>query len=79
MNLEEEAEKYAENKSSNPSFRNTHIRDFIAGATSKYVQKQRIEAIIWNLEELRNSETIYYIDTKIDELEQQLKKLEDGK
>jgi len=30
--LEEAAEKYAEGKSSNFSFRNTHIRDFIAGA-----------------------------------------------
>ena len=30
--LEEAAEKYAEGKSSNPTFRNTHIRDFKAGA-----------------------------------------------
>jgi hypothetical protein len=30
--LEESAEKYAEGKSSNFSFRNTHIRDFKAGA-----------------------------------------------
>ena len=30
--LEEAAERYSEGKSSNFSFRNTHIRDFIAGA-----------------------------------------------
>lgn len=30
--IEEAAENYAEGKSSNPKFRNTHIRDFIEGA-----------------------------------------------
>lgn len=56
----------------------TEYRAFIKGATSKYVQRQRIEAIIWTLEELRNIDTVKYIDPKIDELQEQLKKLEDG-
>jgi hypothetical protein len=45
LELEEAAEKYADSKSSN--FKNTHIRDFIAGA--KWMQEQ--------MEELKDFET----------------------
>ena len=73
--LEIEAKQYAGSKSSSDAFIDTHIRDFISGANSKFVNRQRIESIIWVLEELRNIDTIKYIDPKIDELQEKLKKI----
>jgi hypothetical protein len=46
--LEEAAERYAESKSSNFSFRNTHIRDFIAGAklqAERMYSEEEVETI----------------------------------
>jgi hypothetical protein len=52
--LEEAAEKYAEGKSSNFTFRTTHIRDFSAGAKwqqeqdkNKYSEENMIEFAVW--------------------------------
>jgi hypothetical protein len=82
--LEEEAREHAHLKEGfdeaeelyyNISGMNAYY-SYQAGATSKYVQRQRIEAIIWTLEELRNIDTVKYIDPKIDELQEQLKILE---
>ena len=47
--LELEAKEYAIGKSSSEVFIETHIRDYIAGATSKYVEKQKIEFAIEQL------------------------------
>jgi hypothetical protein len=49
--LEEAAEKYAERKSSNPTFRNTHIRDFKAGAD-------------WQSERMYSEEEVYELLSK---------------
>ena len=86
MNLEQEAEKIFRE----PFKKNIPLDDIITSGTyavecmiklanSNFIRRQKIETAIWNLEELRNSETIYWIDPKIDELQEQLKKLEDGK
>jgi hypothetical protein len=52
--LEEAAERYAESKSSNFSFRNTHIRDFMDGAKwqaeqdkNKFSEEDMIEFAVW--------------------------------
>ena len=50
--LEEAAERYAESKSSNFSFRNTHIRDFKEGAKWQaermYSEEDMIEFLNWS-------------------------------
>lgn len=48
--LESEAKEYAENKSSVDVFKEAHIKDFIAGATSKWVEKQKLEFAIEQLD-----------------------------
>jgi hypothetical protein len=48
--LEEAAERYAESKSSNFSFRNTHIRDFKEGAKwqSERMYREEETLNLWN-------------------------------
>ena len=78
--LEEEAKDFAMTKSTSGQFINTHMRDFIAGANSKWVQVEKIKAKIEILNEIRgfhNSDNRFYIDDKIEQLEQQLKQFED--
>lgn len=72
--LEEEAADYAENVSN--LVPGPYI-DFIAGANSKWVESEKIKAQIDALSDIRNSETIFWVDSKIEELEQQLKQFED--
>ena len=88
--LEEEAEEYADYKndyvpvSFGDKFNSTTKKDFIAGANSKWVQAEKIKAQIdiLKLAHLRLSvEGIYKVDNTmvftVNELEQQLKELED--
>lgn len=56
--LEEAAEKYAEGKSSHPTFRNTHIRDFNAGANWQSERMYSEEEVLQLL--LRLQQTEYY-------------------
>jgi hypothetical protein len=49
--LEEAAEKYAEGKSGNSTFRNTHIRDFIEGAKWQQERSYSEKAVLKLLEE----------------------------
>lgn len=52
---------------------------FIAGANSKWVRAEKIKAQIEILNEIRggfNTDNRFYIDYKIEQLEQQLKELE---
>jgi hypothetical protein len=79
--LEEEAEEYADYKndyvpmSFGDKFNPTTKKDFIAGANSKWVQRQIIEA---KLEGIQLAEdNMRGIGYRIMELEQQLKELED--
>ena len=88
--LEEEAEQYADFSndyvplSFGDKFNKTTKRDFIAGANSKWVEAEKIKAQIEVLKmtHLRSIEGIYNTDNTIvftiNELEQQLKQLEDG-
>jgi hypothetical protein len=89
ISLEEEAETYstltvfynAETKeipTEKEIMRDEYISEiaFKAGAKSKYVQAEKIKAQIDVLEDVRNSDTIFWVDSKIKELEQQLKQLE---
>ena len=76
--LEIEAEKYAwkkKNPFSKELLANELVlaskTDFIAGATSKYVEKQKLEFAIGLLLQLRAS-PISEIDNKVEELEQKL-------
>lgn len=45
----------------------------------RWINIIKIKAQIEVLEDVRNSDTIYWVDTKIEKLEQQLKQLEDDK
>jgi uncharacterized alpha-E superfamily protein len=80
-NLVQEAEQYAEKSNINLVGKRTKhrdkytIADFIAGATSKWVQAEKINAKIEGLLLANdNPSGIFY---RISELEQKLKKLED--
>jgi hypothetical protein len=53
--LDEVAEKYAEGKSSNPTFRNTHIRDFKAGADWQSERMYSEEEVIKIVEKSRET------------------------
>ena len=77
--LELEAKEYAIGKSSSEVFIETHIRDYIAGATSKYVEKQKLEFAI---EQLKKASMLIVSQHErkanlriIIELEQKLSKL----
>lgn len=80
--LELEAEKYyKENVEGEPLTYETPIHCFIAGATSKYVEKQKLEFAIEQLRKIKiavsdkNPFTVYNIAHQIQELEQKLSKL----
>ena len=72
MTLEKEAEEY-ENQFQWPD--GTESMDFIAGANSKWVQAERLKALIEYLTEAYNKK--HNILNTIIQLEQQLKQLED--
>jgi hypothetical protein len=79
MDITKEAEEYAKSKTSHKTFQETHKRDFIAGANSKWVQDKVLQAQIDVLRFIQgNSITPYnvMIENKIKELQQQLKELE---
>lgn len=80
--LELEAEKYyKENVEGEPLTYETPIHCFIAGATSKYIEKQKLEFAIEQLRKIKiavsdkNPFTVYNIAHQIQELEQKLSKL----
>jgi len=73
--LELEAEKYyKENVEGEPLTYETPIHCFIAGATSKYVEKQKLEFAIEQLKRFRESTFGKGVNV-IQELEQKLSKL----
>jgi hypothetical protein len=79
LDLDKEVENYLD-RTYNLSYEKTtwqklHIRTFIAGAESKYVQAKILEAQIDILYEQRNSDSIN-LEIKIKELEEKLKELE---
>lgn len=76
MDLEKEAAKYAKiGKEIDPVYANGLFYGYTAGATSKYVEAEKIKAQIDILEQLWYREGM--IDDIKNELEQKLKKLED--
>ena len=79
--VEREAKEYAEIGSKiDLAYANGLFYGFTAGATSKWVQAEKIKAQIEILNEIRggfNTDNRFYIDYKIEQLEQQLKELED--
>jgi hypothetical protein len=84
MDLEKEAAKYANiGKEIDPAYANGLFYGYTAGATSKYVEAEKIKAKIEVLKGLRlgindaNTVTVFEIKDKIYVLEQKLKKLED--
>lgn len=86
--LELEAENYVNQEGSIPT---TELEDaifkqgFIDGATSKYVEKQKLKFAIEQLNELEFDpkenilDFVIHIKNKVKELEQQLKQLENEK
>lgn len=82
MTLEQEAEEYAESINKNlfgmriyERYRSTK-QDFIAGANSKWVQVEKIKYALEQLYKFREA-TFGKGKNVIEELEQQLKQLED--
>lgn len=86
--LDLEAKTYSQSIHKNPSlrlFREYSTQDFIAGATSKWVEKQKLEFAIKQLKEIRSKMTFFEIAnmentldnlySKIQELEQKLSEL----
>lgn len=82
--LELEAEKYAKMVHENPvmkTFREYTKQDFISGATSKFVERQKLEFAIKQLKSISlglsdaNTVTAYNLLQKIKELEQRLSDL----
>lgn len=88
IDLNKEAEEYAKNKSSADVFQKAHIKDFIAGANSKYVKQQILQTQIdvldnimsrcTNYELLNMDNTLDNIYEKFQELQQELKQLQNG-
>lgn len=73
--LELEAEKYyRENVEGEPLTWETPIHCFIAGATSKYVKKQKLEFAIRQLRECKKG-VFNTVENKVKELELQLEKI----
>lgn len=77
--LELEAHRYAEEQKDNDNCSNDYWA-FIEGATSEWVEKQKLEFAIQQLKSVSlglsdaNTVTVYNLLQKIKELEQQLKK-----
>jgi hypothetical protein len=76
--LDEVAEKYAERKSSNPTFRNTHIRDFKAGAdwqAERMYSGEEVGELVYNIIGQYGKHYGIMIDgAKLNELFEQFKK-----
>jgi hypothetical protein len=75
MTLEQEALNYA-NRFGTPLHEVKRAMAFVASANSKYVQAEKIKAQIELLYQARIA-PITWFDQKMEELEQQLKQLED--
>jgi len=76
--LELEAEEYANIKCEMNVLKKHTKNTFIAGATSKYVEKQKLEFAIEHLKELTEKIGGYSfkdVDNKLQELEQKLSEL----
>lgn len=78
--LKQEAKEYAKTKSSSDVFKEAHSKDFIAGATSKYVEREKIKFAIEKLNDCKNytsksSKDDRWYDNQIEELEKQLNEL----
>ncbi len=75
--LEKEAAEYAnKGKPIDPAYANGLFYGYTAGATSKWVEAEKIKAQIDVLNEVNNTHPIR-INIMISKLEQKLKKLED--
>jgi hypothetical protein len=87
IDLNKEAEEYARNKNSSVVFQEAHIVDFTAGANSKFVKQQILQAQIDVLTGIRDKCTMYELENmdntlnnmynKVQELQQKLKQLQD--
>jgi hypothetical protein len=78
--LNKEAEEYAKNKSSANVFQKAHIKDFIAGANSKYVKQQILLAKIDALRNIAGDDDEHTEKRRvlhITRFQQELKQLQD--
>lgn len=75
MDINKEAEDYAKSKSSHETFQETHKRDFIAGANSKYAQAEKLKFAIETVLQFRKA-TFGLGNSGLEQLQQQLKELE---
>lgn len=79
--LEQEAEEYAKNSPETPGYKLIFKHSFLAGANSKYVKQQILQAQISLLKSLKFEITIWNnvkpgLLKIIEDLQQQLKELE---
>jgi hypothetical protein len=77
MDITKEAEDYAKSKTSHKTFQETHKRDFIAGANSKYAQAEKLKFAIEAVSQFRKA-TFGLGNSGLEQLQQQLKELEDN-
>jgi hypothetical protein len=77
MDINKEAEEYAKSKTSHKTFQETHKRDFIAGANSKYAQAEKLKFAIEAVLQFRKA-TFGLGNSGLEQLQQQLKELEDN-
>jgi hypothetical protein len=79
IDINKEAEEYANQKWHSLGVVNSLIKQgVIAGHNSKATQAKVLQSQIDILTEHRNSETIYWLDSSIKLLQQQLEQLENG-
>jgi hypothetical protein len=73
--LEQEAEEYSESYDECDIWIQGVAKEcYIAGVNSPWVKFEKIKAQIDILHDVRNLKTLRWVDAKIDELEQQLKR-----
>ena len=77
MDINKEAEEYAKSKTSHKTFQETHKRDFIAGANSKWVQAEKLKFAIEAVLQFRKA-TFGLGNSGLEQLQQQLKELENA-
>jgi hypothetical protein len=77
MDINKEAEDYAKSKTSHKTFQETHKRDFIAGANSKYAQAEKLKFAIEAVLQFRKA-TFGLGNSGLEQLQQQLKELENA-
>jgi hypothetical protein len=77
MDINKEAEDYAKSKTSHKTFQETHKRDFIAGANSKWVQAKKLKFAIEAVLQFRKA-TFGLGNSGLEQLQQQLKELENA-